>query len=109
MLMNVNCMVSNYWSWLSFLLLLEKNGLSFIETSALDSTNVEVAFHNILTGQYSWQTKCLVIKCDTVAIESQIFFQVISIILIVYIIIIKNWTVTRIWHNNEKNVLWLKV
>ena len=28
----------------------EKNGLSFIETSALDSTNVEVAFHNILTG-----------------------------------------------------------
>ena len=28
----------------------EKNGLSFIETSALDSTNVEVAFQNILTG-----------------------------------------------------------
>ncbi|XP_054848165.1 ras-related protein Rab-11A-like isoform X1 [Eublepharis macularius] len=28
----------------------EKNGLSFIETSALDSTNVETAFHNILTG-----------------------------------------------------------
>ncbi|RXG61417.1 Ras-related protein Rab-11A [Armadillidium vulgare] len=27
----------------------EKNGLSFIETSALDSTNVETAFHNILT------------------------------------------------------------
>jgi len=24
--------------------------LSFIETSALDSTNVETAFHNILTG-----------------------------------------------------------
>ena len=33
-----------------FLFLAEKNGLSFIETSALDSTNVEVAFHNILTG-----------------------------------------------------------
>lgn len=31
---------------------LEKNSLSFIETSALDSTNVEVAFHNILTGQH---------------------------------------------------------
>merc|ERR1712222_73221 len=30
----------------------EKNGLSFIETSALDSTNVEVAFHNILTEIY---------------------------------------------------------
>jgi small GTP-binding protein len=29
----------------------EKNGLSFIETSALDSTNVETAFQNILTGQ----------------------------------------------------------
>ncbi|PVD36499.1 hypothetical protein C0Q70_03483 [Pomacea canaliculata] len=28
----------------------EKNNLSFIETSALDSTNVEAAFHNILTG-----------------------------------------------------------
>jgi GTPase SAR1 family protein len=28
----------------------EKNGLSFIETSALDATNVESAFQNILTG-----------------------------------------------------------
>ena len=28
----------------------EKNSLSFIETSALDSTNVETAFHNILSG-----------------------------------------------------------
>ncbi len=28
----------------------EKNSLSFIETSALDSTNVEAAFTNILTG-----------------------------------------------------------
>ena len=28
----------------------EANQLSFIETSALDSTNVETAFHNILTG-----------------------------------------------------------
>ena len=49
----------------SLWLLLEKNGLSFIETSALDSTNVEVAFHNILTGQYSWQAKCSVTKFDT--------------------------------------------
>lgn len=30
----------------------EKNGLSFIETSALDSTNVETAFQNILTEIY---------------------------------------------------------
>jgi hypothetical protein len=29
----------------------EKNNLSFIETSALDSTNVEAAFQNILTGR----------------------------------------------------------
>ena len=34
----------------------EKNNLSFIETSALDSTNVEEAFKNILTGGHrpSW-------------------------------------------------------
>ncbi|MGH0179783.1 UNVERIFIED_CONTAM: hypothetical protein FKN15_002221 [Acipenser sinensis] len=31
----------------------EKNGLSFIETSALDSTNVETAFQTILTGSAS--------------------------------------------------------
>lgn len=29
----------------------EKHTLSFIETSALDSTNVETAFQNILTGK----------------------------------------------------------
>ena len=33
-------------------LLSEKNTLSFIETSALDSTNVESAFQNILTGMW---------------------------------------------------------
>lgn len=32
----------------------ERNGLSFIETSALDSTNVETAFQNILTGKYNY-------------------------------------------------------
>ncbi len=31
--------------------LAEKHGLSFIETSALDSTNVELAFQRILTGK----------------------------------------------------------
>lgn len=30
----------------------ERNGLSFIETSALDSTNVDLAFQNILTEIY---------------------------------------------------------
>jgi hypothetical protein len=34
-----------------FLPLPENNRLSFIETSALDSTNVETAFQNILTGK----------------------------------------------------------
>jgi len=29
----------------------ERNGVSFIETSALDSTNVETAFTSLLTGQ----------------------------------------------------------
>ena len=32
---------------------IEKHGLSFIETSALDSTNVELAFRNILEGLLS--------------------------------------------------------
>lgn len=29
----------------------QENGLSFIETSALDASNVENAFQNILTGE----------------------------------------------------------
>ena len=37
----------------------EKNTLSFIETSALDSTNVETAFHNILTGSGHFNTSDL--------------------------------------------------
>jgi hypothetical protein len=32
---------------------LGENNLSFIETSALDASNVELAFQNILTGAYS--------------------------------------------------------
>ena len=32
-------------------ILLEKHGLSFIETSAKDSTNVETAFQSFLTGK----------------------------------------------------------
>src|SRR5271167_4856071 len=35
--------------FLTFVFLAE-NGLSFIETSALDASNVELAFQNILTG-----------------------------------------------------------
>ena len=55
----------------------ETNQLSFIETSALDSTNVETAFHNILTGMHikihitlqegifkvrSWNSKLAVVR-----------------------------------------------
>ena len=37
--------------WLSIEIdMLAENGLSFIETSALDASNVELAFQNILTG-----------------------------------------------------------
>ena len=38
----------------------EANQLSFIETSALDSTNVETAFHNILTGKSNLISKLLI-------------------------------------------------
>lgn len=31
--------------------IIAENGLSFIETSALDASNVELAFQNILTGK----------------------------------------------------------
>lgn len=37
----------------------EANHLSFIETSALDSTNVETAFENILTGIQSFFFKLM--------------------------------------------------
>ncbi|MED6233216.1 Ras- protein Rab-11A [Ataeniobius toweri] len=38
----------------------EKNGLSFLETSALDSTNVETAFQTILTGGFCvYEPYCL--------------------------------------------------
>uniref|UniRef100_A0A8C7XAT0 RAB11a, member RAS oncogene family n=1 Tax=Oryzias sinensis TaxID=183150 RepID=A0A8C7XAT0_9TELE len=39
----------------------EKNGLSFLETSALDSTNVETAFQTILTG---WSSVSGCGSCD---------------------------------------------
>jgi ABC-type uncharacterized transport system substrate-binding protein len=46
----------------------EKNNLSFIETSALDSTNVETAFHNILTGRVAIiHTIIIPITSDTLA------------------------------------------
>ena len=43
-------MISYLLLCISLSLSTEKNTLSFIETSALDSTNVETAFQNILTG-----------------------------------------------------------
>lgn len=41
----------------------ERHGLSFIETSALDSTNVETAFQNILTGSYDSIRFCRRMVC----------------------------------------------
>jgi len=44
----------------------EKNGLSFLETSALDSTNVETAFQTILTGEsYALQKSVSAHVADT--------------------------------------------
>lgn len=35
------------------------NQLSFIETSALDASNVDASFQNILTGEHSCSFRCL--------------------------------------------------
>eukprot|EP01104_Vermistella_antarctica_P004713 TRINITY_DN15139_c0_g1_i1.p1 TRINITY_DN15139_c0_g1~~TRINITY_DN15139_c0_g1_i1.p1 ORF type:complete len:237 (-),score=50.04 TRINITY_DN15139_c0_g1_i1:132-782(-) len=43
----------------------EKNGLLFIETSALDSTNVELAFQNILTEIYQQSARPSVTSAST--------------------------------------------
>lgn len=43
----------------------EKNGLSFLETSALDSTNVETAFQTILTGECAFQKSVSAHAADT--------------------------------------------
>jgi Ras-related protein Rab-11A len=47
-----------------------ENGLSFIETSALDASNVEMAFQNILTGTLSFY-HCRIIVVDTGHINSR--------------------------------------
>lgn len=41
----------------------EKEGLSFIETSALDATNVEKSFHTILTDIYKMVSRKQVRPC----------------------------------------------
>ena len=47
----------------------EKNSLSFIETSALDSTNVETAFKNILTGKQPclFPASCIAWQCPSIS------------------------------------------
>jgi Ras-related protein Rab-11A len=42
---------TEFASMFFFKLISGKNGLSFIETSALDASNVELAYQNILTGR----------------------------------------------------------
>jgi len=46
----VDCGANIYQYFCVFMRYKERNNLAFIETSALDSTNVELAFTNILTG-----------------------------------------------------------
>ena len=41
---------SSIYTWMYYIS--EKNNYSFIETSALDSTNVTEAFNNLLVGKY---------------------------------------------------------
>ena len=59
----------------------EKNNLSFIETSALDSTNVETAFHNILTGDIEWSLHgfeciCCVVRYDALCLALPIILRI---------------------------------
>ena len=46
----------------------EQHSLSFIETSALDSTNIEAAFRNILTGMYEYKYVPIQINCTNCTI-----------------------------------------
>lgn len=43
-----------------------ENNLSFIETSALDASNVELAFQNILTGMYPSMSRACGFRHDAV-------------------------------------------
>ena len=56
----------------------EKNNLSFIETSALDSTNVETAFHNILTGKKNSIIIYTVTKNYFINISQQFYIFIID-------------------------------
>ena len=47
----------------SFAPFLDENGLSFIETSALDASNVESAFQSILTGTNILMNSCAFAHC----------------------------------------------
>jgi predicted dinucleotide-binding enzyme len=60
----------------------EKEGLSFIETSALESTNVEKAFHQILTEIYHIVSKKVIDADDKGAKVRDAHSRVISCLLV---------------------------
>ena len=75
----------------------EQNNLSFIETSALDSTNVETAFHNILTGRRPDLIFMRNSICACVwLLRYALFIMNFSIIFLVHIInyvFLSNWVI----------------
>lgn len=56
------------------LMVLGDNNLSFIETSALDASNVELAFQNILTGIYPSHSSASI----TAAYQTTEIFRIVS-------------------------------
>lgn len=53
------------------LFITEKNGLLFMETSALESTNVEVAFNGVLAGKLYWSLTVLNFDFEIVCTQQQ--------------------------------------
>lgn len=55
-----------------------ENHLSFIETSALDASNVELAFQNILTGTYGHCAACFMLLLTNVHVAFPEIYRIVS-------------------------------